>query len=61
MMQSEDIQRKNSKISKLWSFIDCTSKINNTQIDYEKYLDVVVPMYNLIEYSNSYSKTSENL
>ena len=38
--------------------IDCISKINNTQIDNSKDLDVVMPMYNLIEYSNDYSKTS---
>ena len=40
------------------SFIDCISKINNTQIDIVKDLDVFMPMYNLIEYSDSYSKIS---
>ena len=30
----------------------------NTQIDNAKYLDVVMLMYNLIEYSNNYLKTS---
>ena len=30
-------------------FIDCTSEINNTQIDYVKDKDVVMMMYNLIE------------
>ena len=39
-------------------FTDCISEINNTQIDNAKYLEVVMPMYNLIEYSNNYSKTS---
>ena len=37
--------------------MDCISKINNTQIDNSKDLDVVMLMYNLIEYSNDYSKT----
>ena len=30
-------------------FIECTSEINNTQIDYAKDLDFAMPMYNLIE------------
>ena len=37
---------------------NCTSKINNTQIDNAQYIDIVMPMYNLIEYSDNYSKTS---
>ena len=37
-------------------FTDCISKINNTQIDNAKDLDVAMPMYNLIEYSNNCSK-----
>ena len=39
-------------------FTDCISKINNTQVDNAKYLGVVMPMYNLIECSVNYSKTS---
>ena len=42
-------------------FTNCISKINNTQIDNVKYTDTVMPMYNLIEYSNNYSKTSGSL
>ena len=42
-------------------FIHCISKINNIQIDNAKYLDVVIPMYNLIQYSNNYLKTSGSL
>ena len=42
-------------------FSDCISQINNTQIDNAKNLDVVMPMYNLTECSNNYSKTSESL
>ena len=37
------------------------SEINNTQVDNAKDIDIVMPMYNLIEYSNNYSKTSGNL
>ena len=37
--------------------ISCISKISNTLIDDAKDLDVVMSMYNLIEYSKNYSKT----
>ena len=43
------------------SFTDCISEINNTQTDNAKDIDVVLPMYNLIAYSNNYSKTSGRL
>ena len=37
-------------------FTSLISKINNTQIDHAEYIDIVMPMYNLIEYSDNYSK-----
>ena len=42
-------------------FTDCISRINNTQADDAKYIDRVMPMYNLIEYSDNYLKTSGSL
>ena len=42
-------------------FPDCISEINNKEIDHAKDIDVVIPMYNLIEYSDNYSKTSGSL
>ena len=42
-------------------FTDCISKINNAQVDNAKYIDIVMPMYNLIEYSDNYAKTSGSL
>ena len=36
-------------------------KIYNTQVDNAKDLDAVIPMYNLIAYSDNYSKTSGTL
>ena len=42
-------------------FTNCRRKINNTQIDNAEYIDIVLPMYNLIEYSDNYSKTSGSL
>ena len=43
------------------SFTNCINEINNTQGDNAKDLDVVMAMYNLIEYSDNYSKTSGSL
>ena len=37
-------------------FINCISKINGVKIDNAEDLDVVMPMYNLIEYSKNYRK-----
>ena len=42
-------------------FTDCITEINDTQIDDGQKIDVVMPMYNLIEYSDAYSKTSGSL
>ena len=42
-------------------FTNCISEINNTQIDNAKDIDIVMPMYNLIEYSVNYAKTTGSL
>ena len=42
-------------------FINCISEINNTQVDNAKDIDMVMPMFNLIEYSDNYAKTSGSL
>ena len=42
-------------------FINCISKINNVLIGNAEDLDIVMPMYNLIEYSKNYSKRSGTL
>ena len=42
-------------------FINCISKTNGIKIDNAEYLDVVMPMYNLLEYSKNYIKTSGSL
>ena len=39
-------------------FTNCVSEINNTQIDNCKGIDIVMSLYNLLEYSNNYAKTS---
>ena len=43
------------------TFTDCTSEINNTQVDNAKDIDAVIPLHHLIEYSGIYLKTSESL
>ena len=42
-------------------FTNCISEINNTQIDNCRDIDIVMSMYNLIEYSDNYAKTSGSL
>ena len=42
-------------------FTNCISEINNTQIDNAKDIDIVMPMYNVIEYSDNYAKTTGSL
>ena len=41
-------------------FSDCIIETNNTQINLGQKIDVVMSMYNLIEYSDAYSETSGN-
>ena len=42
-------------------FTKCISRINNIDIDNAQDINIVMPMYNLIEYSDNYSKTSGSL
>ena len=42
-------------------FINCISKINDVKFDNAEDLGVVMPMYNLLEYSKNYRKTTESL
>ena len=46
-------------IKKNATFINCKSEINNTEIDNDK--DIAMPIYNVIEYSDNYLKTSGSL
>ena len=41
-------------------FKDCR-QINDTFVDYAGFINIAMPMYNLIEYSDNYSDTSSNL
>ena len=42
-------------------FINCISKINGIKIDNAEDLYVVMPMYNLLEHSKNYRKTTGSL
>ena len=42
-------------------FTKCINRINNTDIDNDHDIDIVMPMYNLTEYSGNYSKSSGSL
>ena len=41
-------------------FISCILNINNTLIHNAEDLDIVTPMYNLIEYTKNYRKTTRS-
>ena len=59
MMQQLGKEMKEIKIYA--PFTNCISEINNTQIDNTKDIDMVMLMYNLIEYSDNYLKTFGSL
>ena len=42
-------------------FTNCISGISNTQVDNAKDIDIVMPMYKLIECNDNYAKTSGSL
>ena len=43
------------------TFTKCTTHINDEHVDGSNNLDIIRPIYNLIEYSGNYSDTSESL
>ena len=52
-----DEREKGVTLKNCAPFTKCISRINNTDIDNAQDIDIVMPMYNLIEYSDNYSKT----
>ena len=42
-------------------FVSCISKINGELVENTEDLDIVMPMYNLLEYSKNYKKTSGSM
>ena len=43
------------------SFTTCRTEINETFVDEADFINITMPMYNLIEYSDNYSDTSGSL
>ena len=56
-----DERNKEETFENCAPFTKCISRINNIDIDNAHDIDIVMPMYNLIEYSDNYSKTSGSL
>ena len=52
---------KRNKGANCAPFTKCISRINIIDIDTTQDIDIIMPIYNLIEYSNNYSKTSGSL
>ena len=53
-----DERDKGAAFQNCASFTNCISEINNTQIDNCKDIDIVMPLYNLLEYSNNCKEKS---
>ena len=58
--QAEEIN-KGVIFKKCAPFTNCKSEINNKKIDNAEGIDIVVPVYNLIEHIDDYTKTSGSL
>ena len=56
-----DERNKGAAFKNCAPFTNCISKINITQIENCMNIDIVMPLYNLLEYSDNYPKTSGSL
>ena len=54
-----DIRNRFLAIKNNASFTNCISKINNVLTDNAEDIDIVMPMYNLLEYSKNHKKQQE--
>ena len=55
--QANDVANKKVIFKNCAPFTNCIIRINNTQVDDAHDIDTVIPMYNLIKFSDNYSKT----
>ena len=55
------VRNKNISFKNIAPFLKCIDKINGVEIDNAEDLDIVMNMYNLIEYSNNFTKTYGSL
>ena len=56
-----DIRNRFSAFKNNTPFTNCISKINNVLIDNAEDLDVVMPMYNLLEYNKKKERLSKKI
>ena len=42
-------------------FENCRTEINDTFVDYANFINIAIPIYNLMEYNDNYSDSSEGL
>ena len=56
-----DIRNKFLAFKNNLTFTNCMSKTNNVLIDHVECIDIVMPMYNFLEYSKNYRKTTGSL
>ena len=61
LLQNQIMQKKDVAFKNNAPLINCIVKINNVLTDNAEDLDVVMPMYNLLEYSKNYKKTTCSL
>ena len=54
-------RNKNLAFNNNGPFLNCIPEINGVKIDNAEDLDVVMPMYSLLEYSKNYRKTTGSL
>ena len=54
-MRRADEREKGVTFKNCAPFTKCIRRINNTDIDTAQDIDILMPMYNLIEYSDNYS------
>ena len=56
-----DIRNRFLAFKNSTAFTNCISKINNVLTDNAEDLDIVMPIYNLLEYSKNYRKATRSL
>ena len=59
--EPDNAKRNRSVVFKNVPFINCIWKINGIQTENAEDLDVVMPVYNLLEYNKNYKKTTDSL
>ena len=61
ILLSEQLLQHKQHLKKCASFVKCITKIDEATTDEAENLDLVMPMYNLIEYCSNYSYSTGSL